>query len=149
MFNPLMINLFGSDKEVETASQEIAQVCKINGLEPKIVSIQPTYLSYQTTNQIPEWRIQVANELAKPHDIIINKVGEANCDEITDLCRSIRALSNLTHPYALKVEPDIKTLDERIKILDTCNQFNMVYSIKSDVQTKIQDITQLTGKISK
>ncbi len=60
---------------------------------------------------------------------------------------SIRALSNLTHPYALKVERDIKTIDEKIKILDTCNQLNMVYSIKSDVQIKIQDISKLTGKI--
>lgn len=146
MFNPLMINLVGSDKEVETASQEIAQVCKTSGLEPKIVSIQPTCLSCQTTNKMPEWRIEMEKELAKPHDIIINKVGEANCDEITDLCRSIRALSNITHPYALQVERDTKTLDERIKILDTCNQFNMVYSIKSDVQIKIQDVNKLIVK---
>ncbi len=145
MFTPLIINLFGSDKEVETASQEIAQVCKTNGLETKIVSIQPTCLSCQTTNLIPEWRYQIEKELSQNHQIIINRVGEANCDEITDLCRSIRALSYSTHPYALKVELDIKTYDEKIKILDTCNQLNMVYSIKSDIQTKIDDINRLTS----
>ncbi len=143
MFNSIMINLFGSDKEVEIASHEIAQVCNGNGLLTKIISIQPTCLSCQTTNTIPKWRIQIEKELGQNHEIIINKVGHANCDEITDMCRSIRALSYTTHPYALKVESDVKTIDEKIRILNTCDQLNMVYSIKSDVQTKIEDINRL------
>ncbi len=146
MFTPLMINLFGTDKDIDNASQEIAQVCKTNGLKTKIVSINPTCLSCQQNNIMPEWRINVEKELSKPHDIIINKAGEPNCDEITDLCRSIRALSNITHPYAFKVETEIKTLEERIKILDMCNQLNMVYSLKSDSQEKIKKIENFIGK---
>jgi hypothetical protein len=140
MFSPLMINLFGSDKDIETASHEIAQVCKINGLKTKIVSIEPTCLASTPANTIPNWRMQIEKELYQQHDIIINKAGESNCDEITDLCRSIRALSYTTHPYAFKVEKDVKTLEEKIKILDTCNQLNMVYSLKTEIPIKIKDI---------
>ncbi len=148
MFSPLMINLFGTDKDIDNASQEITQVCKTNGLKTKIVSISPTCLSGQQTNVMPEWRFKVEKELSNPHDIIINKAGEANCDEITDLCRSIRSLSSITHPYAFKVITDVKTLDEKIKILDSCNQFNMVYSLKTDSQEKIKKIENLIGKIN-
>lgn len=141
-----MINLFGNDKDIETVSKEISQIFNSNGIRTKIISIHPTCLAYEPTNNIPEWRNKLYKQLCSQPGIIINKAGECNCDEITDLCRSILALSNSTHPYAIKVEFDIKNPDEKINILQTCNQLNMIYSIKSDAQEKIKQIEQLLGK---
>lgn len=146
MFTPLMINLIGNDKDIDTVSKEISQICTSNGIGTKIISINPTCLACEPTNNIPEWRNKLYKQLSSQPGVIINKAGEANCDEITDLCRSIRALSYSTQPYALKVEFDTKTADEKMNILQTCSQLNMVYSIKSDAQEKIKQIEQLLGK---
>jgi hypothetical protein len=75
MFHSLIINLIGSNKEVEIASDEISQIYNHHGIKTRMISIQPTCLSYQTTNGIPEWCIQIENELRQNPGIIINKVG--------------------------------------------------------------------------
>ncbi len=111
------INIVGSNKRDLSFVRELQDLSKI--LDANFANIEPTCISREPTNQMPSWRFEVQRVMNVSHPkIIINHVGVANCDEITDLTRSIRALSSFYNPVVLTVlEQDL-----------LCSQVNGKYS---------------------
>lgn len=80
-------------------------------------SIQPTCIACERTNQMPTWRFEIQRSFQNNTNVI-NNGGRANCDEITDLARSVRALSNSYHPLVFSTEPS------------DCSQVNGTYTLE-------------------
>jgi hypothetical protein len=137
--NAYVINLMGSEDDVEQTANEIKQIAESTyGLIAKTVSIKPYCLSTYSTNEPIKWRVDLDNILKSSNEnVIINKIGYANCDEITDLNRSVRALSNYYHPWAFLIDPNVKTRHES-KLLNgpnkyqfNCSQINQVWPLQA------------------
>jgi hypothetical protein len=111
------INIVGSNKRDLSFVRELQDLSRI--LDANFTNIEPSCISREPTNQMPSWRFEVQRMMNVSHPkIIINHVGVANCDEITDLTRSIRALSSFYNPVVLTVlEQDL-----------SCSQVNGKYS---------------------
>ncbi len=80
-------------------------------------NIQPTCIARETTNQMPSWRFELQRVMSSGK-VIINDMSRANCEEITDFARSVRALSNTYHPFVFSTEPS------------DCAQVNGVYTLE-------------------
>jgi hypothetical protein len=141
--NFLVINLLGDDKYIEKATNDIINIIKKKGLTHKTISLHPTLLSHQAHNEMPEWRIALQKEMQGTENIIINKIGYASCDEITDLTRSVRALSKQRNTYALFVEPNaISRRDTKCKnpySLENCQQVNSIFPLDATDETKTKE----------
>ena len=157
--NRFIINMVGdSDKDVDQAVKEVVQIAQLQGYTTKITNIQPTLLSNEYTNSMPEWRIKLKQEINSPDpvEIIVNKIiGGANSEEITDLTRSTRAMScNFVHPWVLIVDPDAKTCHESVFLTDNKNnylqqrmysQFNCVYPLAGTFEEKTNNLMGFLG----
>lgn len=144
--NAYVINLIGSDDDVEQTAYEIKRIAEsAYELTAKTVSIKPYCLS--TTNEPIKWRVDLDNILKSSNEnVIINKIGYANCDEITDLNRSVRALSNCYHPWAFLIDPNGKTrhestlLDGPNKYQINCSQINQVWPLQASFVEKVKEL---------
>ena len=142
-----MINLIGSDTDMEQATNEIKDIAEEMGHTVKVVEIRPDgLLSTNASNEAPKWRVKLSEEVKSNENILINKVGQVNCEIITDLNRSVRAVSNdFRHPWAFKIDPNVKTRHESV-LLGThpykfnCDQINQVYPLKGTYETKRADL---------
>ena len=89
---------------------------------------------------MPEWRVQIHKEIRSNENIIINKVGRVNCDEITDLNRSISVLSRYRRPIALYVEPDAiskcqQNSSYQFNSLKACPQISTISTLNGTFET--------------
>jgi len=139
--NSIVVNLLGDEKHIDTAAHDITKILKKKDLSYKIISLRPTILSLQSNNNMPEWRFQIDKEIRSDENIIINKVGRVNCDEITDLNRSIRALSHNRYPIALYVEPNAisrcqQNNSHKFNSLKTCSQISTIFPLNGTDETK-------------
>ncbi len=129
----IVINLLGNGKDIETATRDIISILDKKNLTHKIISLRPTTLYTQSINKMPEWKFQLAEEILSQENVIINKIGSANNDEITDLKRSIRTLSrNNRRPISLYVDYEALHRYERQynkKQLDNSSQFTPILPI--------------------
>lgn len=146
--NAYVINLMGSEDDVEQTANEIKRIAEsAYELTVKTVSIKPHCLSTYSTNEPAKWRVDLDNVLKSSNEnVIINKIGYANCDEITDLNRSIRALNNYYHPWAFLIDPNVKTRHES-KLLDgpnkyqfNCSQINQVWPLQASFVEKVKEL---------
>lgn len=146
--NSCIINLIGSEKDVDQTTNEIKEIAESTyDLTTKIVSIKPYCLSTYSTNQPVEWRINLEKILKTSNEhVIINKVGLANCDEITDLNRSVRALNSYYHPFAFLIDPNAKTRNDSTllngpnKYQFNCTQINQIWPLKASFDDKIEEL---------
>ncbi len=132
-----IINLIGNKVNVENASKDKLGLLLSLGYSVRKTSIQPTILSLEQSNNMPEWRKKLAEELKSGHDVIINEIGLVECEALTDFVRSVRALSSFTHPYLFYVDPKMKSIED----IEDCvyknyNQINAVYSINKNIEER-------------
>lgn len=80
-------------------------------------NILPSCLARETTNQMPAWRFELQRVMSNG-SLIVNDMSRANCDEISDFARSVRALSNSYHPFVFSTEPS------------ECPHINGVYTLE-------------------
>ena len=129
--NSYMINLIGSDDSVNSTADEIKEIAESYGLKTKFVSIKPYCLSTYQTNGPVKWRVDLQNILSSSNEhVLINKIGHANCDEITDLNRSVRVLSGpycTRHPFAFLIDPNVKTRHDSTLLKNGLNQYQFNY----------------------
>ncbi len=135
------ITIIGEEKIVNDEVIQIEQIYKELGEKVKIVSITPTSLALTPDNKMPEWREKLLEEIKSDNSIIINKSKFISCDEITDLNRSVRALSRLTHPNAFILDNNLTSAKDYEKsqyytLLNNCSQFNQIYPGKASIQEK-------------
>ncbi len=151
MNNSYVINLIGSDTDVEQTANEINSIAQSYGLTTKFISIKPYAINiinptYPTNNPV-EWRINLEKTLKTSNEhVIINKVGRANCDEITDLNRSVRALGMFRHPWAFLIDPNVKTRHESTllngpdKYRFNCGQINQAWPLLASYDEKVKEL---------
>lgn len=146
--NRLVINLLGDDDHVERATKDIISILDKKNISHKVVSLHPTTLARQPNNEMPKWRFQIHEEMRTDKNVIINKIGHVNCDEITDLNRSIRALSSTRHPIALYVEPDTNrrnahclsfTKNSSYDFLNKCSQVTSIFPLNTTDEIKMYE----------
>ena len=111
-FNKLVVNLIGYPDDIANATNDIISILQKKDLTHKVVSIRPTTLASHNTNEMPKWRFTIEEEMQTNCNVIINKIGLVNTDEITDLNRSIVALNYNRRPIALFVESNTKSKEE-------------------------------------
>ena len=119
------ISLIGTQLEINKATIEIKNVVESLGHTTKVVSIIP-YVSN-------EWKDKIRKVNKENKSIIINKIGNVSCSQITDFNREVRNL-DLRHPWAFK----IKNKNGLYKI--NCDQINQIYSLQNCMKNKINDI---------
>lgn len=153
--NSYVISLIGSNEEIEQASEEIKRIAETIGHTVKMTSIKPTVLSAYYKNEMPKWRKELENEIKRSgENIIINKIGHANCDEIRDFNRSVRALAlnhHFRHPWAFKIDASAKTRHESNLLGNdpnkfNCDQINQVYPLAGTYETKYDDLNTYIRK---
>lgn len=138
--NRLVINLIGNAKDIDNATYDITAILNKKNLTHKVITVYPTTLSMQSNNKMPEWRFQLAEEILSPENVIINKIGQVNCYEITDLNRSIRALSrDRFHPIALIVDHDAISRCGSKSKLDECSQITSIFPLNAVFETKMYE----------
>jgi hypothetical protein len=141
--NHLVINLLGNGKDIENATHDIISILDKKNLTHKIIELRPIILSFLSNNKMPEWRFQLAEEMLSPENVIINKIGNVNCDEITDLNRSIRALSRGgRRPISLYVDPDAISRckqNSNKKQLNECSQITSIFPLNAVFDTKMYE----------
>lgn len=144
--NSYMINLIGSKIDMEQTTAEIKQIAEEIGHTVKVVTIVPNGLVVDPHSSAPKWRTDLANEVYSSENVIINKVGEVTCDVITELNRSVRAVSyGFRHPWAFKIDPNATTRHESV-LLGTdpykfnCDQISQVYPLLGTHKTKKDDM---------
>jgi hypothetical protein len=142
-----MINLVGSDLDMEQTTAEIKDIAEEIGHTVKVVQIVPNgLLSTNATNSAPKWRVDLASEVRSSENVIINKVGQINCEILADLNRSVRAVSHgFRHPWAFKIDPNATTRHESVLLgtdpyVFNCDQFNQVYPLLGTYDTKRTDM---------
>ena len=135
--NSLVINLLGNDNHIDTAISDITNILQNKNLSYKVISLRPTTLSFQPDNKMPLWRVQIDKEMKSNEHIIINKIGRVNCDEITDLNRSIRALNKYRQPVALYVEPF--PISKHNYLFEKCPQVSAIFPLNGTNETKIYE----------
>ena len=141
--NSYVINLIGSEDNVEQTANEINYIATISyGLSTKIISIVPSCLSLNPINKPLTWRVELEQILNTSNEhVIINKVGNVNCDEITDLNRSIRALNIFRHPLAFLINPNAKTRhDVNYSYFRNCSQINQVWPLLATHENKVKEL---------
>lgn len=150
--NSYVINLIGSDIDVEQSANEIKSIANSYGLTTKFISIKPYALATYPTNKPVDWRVNLEQILKTSNEhVIINKIGWANCDEITDLNRSVRALNMFRHPWAFLIDPNVKTRHESTllngpdktdsnKYIFNCGQINQVWPLLASYDEKVQEL---------
>ena len=157
--NGYMINLVGSEADMKQATREIQEIAEIIGHTVKVVKIVPSNDNgndngnsngnnngNNNSNNGPTWRVDLVREANSTKTVLINQVGEVSCDILTDLNRSVRAVSHgLRHPWAFKIDPNVSTRHESV-LLGTnpyqfnCDQINQVYPLQGTFQTKQSDM---------
>jgi hypothetical protein len=157
--NYFVMNLLGRKDHVECATIDICNILKQLNISHKTINIHPTLLARQPNNNMPNWRVELRKELESPEDIIINKVNDVNCDELTDLTRSIRALSRRRDTYALFAKPvnnkkfqyplekffseksyKEQSYDIELYELEKCHQVNSVFPINATDEIKLYEV---------
>lgn len=145
--NSYIINLIGSDSDVEQTAIEIKSIAQSYGLTTKFISIKPYALSTYPTNNPVDWRVNLEQILkASNEHVIINKIGRTNCDEITDLNRSVRALDMFRHPWAFLIDPNVKTRHESVllngpdKYQFNCSQINQAWPLLASYDEKVKEL---------
>ena len=138
--NRLIINLVGNTKDIDSATYDITSILNKKNLTYKTIKIYPTILSMQSNNKMPEWRFKLAEEILSSENVIINKIGQVNCDEITDLNRSIRALSrDKFHTIVLRVDHDAISRCGSKSKLDECSQITSIFPLNAVFETKMYE----------
>lgn len=94
-----VISVTGPERDSRAATNELVSEYT-NAMRTQI---QPSCLARETTNQMPAWRFELKRAMSTGK-LIVNDMGRANCDEITDFTRSVRALSNTYHPFVFSTE---------------------------------------------
>jgi hypothetical protein len=135
-----MVNLVGSESDMEQATREIKEIAEIIGHTVKVVKVVPS------NGNGTKWRVDLVREANSTETVLINQVGEVHCDIITDLNRSVRAVTHgFRHPWAFKIDPNVSTRHESV-LLGTnpyqfnCDQINQVYPLQGTFQTKQSDM---------
>jgi len=72
------------------------------GRDAVYTSLQPTILANAKNNLMPQWRLSLTRVVSEnPGTVVVNRVAEVGCEELTDFNRSVRALFPHTrHPLA-------------------------------------------------
>ncbi len=147
MNNSYVINLIGSDIDIEKTAEEMNSIAQSYGLSTKIISIKPYALATYPTNNPVDWRVNLEKILKTSNEhVIINKIGRANCDEITDLNRSVRALEMFRHPWAFLIDPNVKTRHESVllngpdKYQFNCSQINQAWPLLASYDEKVKEL---------
>jgi hypothetical protein len=109
-----VIGITGPESKTRSAANELAREFP----DALRTQIQPSCLARETTNQMPAWRFELHRAMSTGK-VIVNDMGRANCDEILDFARSVRALSNTHHPFVFSTESS------------GCAQVNGVYSLET------------------
>ncbi len=139
-----IINLVGDKHHVKIASKQISEIFKNLNKNVKIISISPTISSTNSIEDVSEWRFKLSKELKSNTNILINEIGESNCEDITDFTRTIRQMSLFIHPYVLIVDPNASDLNQlKNSSLADCNQVNAVYTLNKEYNKKEELINML------
>lgn len=114
------------------------------------VNIEPTILAATISNKMPEWRIQLEKTMREnPDHDIINRIDAANCDELRDFNRSVRALGIYSHhPSAFLVDETAKTHHD-LKLLKhpelsykfNCNQYSQIWPAMATQKEHLQTLS--------
>ncbi len=146
--NTIIINLIGLEHDIKIACDEIISVLNKNNISYKIISIVPSVLALESTNNIPKWRIDINKEIHTNKNVILNKIGLIDSDSLTDLHRSINALSSCIRPLGLYVDKklanllDVNEKHEHFQIIN-CSQINGIYPLKESIDKKEELIKNL------
>ncbi len=109
-----VVSISGPERDTRSATNELMREFP----DAVRTHIQPSCLARETTNQMPAWRFELQRALSSGK-VIVNDMSRANCDEILDFARSVRALSNSYHPFVFSIEPS------------ECAQVNGIYSLET------------------
>jgi hypothetical protein len=107
-----VISVTGPERQTRSATNELIREYP----DAVRTQIQPSCLAREPTNQMPAWRFEL-NRFMSTGKVIVNDMGRANCDEITDFVRSVRALSSTYHPFVFSTEAS------------ECSHVNAIYKI--------------------
>lgn len=106
------MSVTGPERQTRSATNELVREFP----DAVRTQIQPSCLARESTNQMPAWRFELQRAMSTGK-LIVNDMSRANCDEILDFARSVRALSNTYHPFVFSTEPS------------ECAQVNAIYKI--------------------
>jgi len=142
-----IINLIGSKKDINQTTYEMKKIAEVSfGLSTETVSIKPYCLSSYPTNTPAKWRTDLSNILLSSNkDVIINKVGLVNCEEITDLKYSVVALNPFCRPFAFLIDSNAESHDKsELQIwssqCDQCTQINQTWIMNAPYSQKIREL---------